>query len=569
MKQNIANTTVGKSIRTVSNFTAKEGVINYSTDINYWDEITGKYRIFSGKNKISVYRDTDLITLFGRDKYDDLGRLFVLINSMDNNNMLGVYDMHKRCYYPITSKQMLYKMLGIKSRATGATFYKKLKDLDIIKAWHNDEGKTVYYINPVYTMADRGITLTVYKLFFDTLNKVLPYKAKVSLQALCSNPSADNSQVVKYNIDTDIVTVDDKTYDPTKGIAAVSDKDKQNIFDEYILHDKPAKTYQLINGSMIAHKPTDDADTYFAVNAINCYKPTKPATTDIIGYNAWYIDIDAGRDNDNKYFRLDEVEKRKTAMMMVISCLPTPTCIISTRNGYHVYWGCYGVTDRAQWQDLEDRIIDLVPIADKAVRDPARLLRLPCTNWCKDPARMYKVEITAANKQAWDVESITECLDEMTADIKKATTDYLSIYPVPIKSTGSTANKVKITAEQTDRIKAIAALSTNTFVIPQASSGSNILDVIHKFSIAEFLQIENPSSFCCVLHDDKHPSATIYSNTDGYSRYYCGSSNCIGHGDGHGLDIIDIVMALANCSYMVAINYLSKIYNIKKSFIAA
>lgn len=46
------------------------------------------------------------------------------------------------------------------------------------------------------------------------------------------------------------------------------------------------------------------------------------------------------------------------------------------------------------------------------------------------------------------------------------------------------------------------------------------------------------------------------------------SDVCVGHGDSHGLDIIDVVMALAGCSYKQAVDYFSRIYNIIRKSLA-
>lgn len=553
-----------------SSFTEKEGVINYSTDVNYWDEKKGKYRIFSSKDRISIYRDTDLIKAFG-DKYDDLGRLFKLINSMDANNMIGIYDKHLKHYQPVTSRQMLYDLLGIKSRTTGGNFYKKLKEIELLKEWYNDEGQTVFYISPIYTMADRGITLTVYKLFFVELNRVLPYKAKMALQALCSNPAADNSQVVKWD-DADNIFVDGVLLcDSVKEISAQTEEEKMNIFNEYILLDEPAKTYQILGKGMVAHPVTTNNDTYFLVNGMNDYKPTKPKNEDVAEYRSWFLDIDCGKDETGNYFTLEEVSRRKQQIMKVINALPTPTAITDTRNGYHIYFASYGVTDPVIWQSLEDKLINITKIADSAVRDAARVLRIPGSVWIKahtglDP---YPVSILQANKQAYDSDSFNQQLDDCQVKVKAAAETYIAMYPTTtIKSNHNNVAHVNVTADRSDRLQAIMDLSMDTFTVSEAvEEVEDVNGYLHQVNLAEFLQIANPSSFVCILHDDHNPSATIYNNDTGY-RYYCASDDCTGHGDGKGIDIIDVVMALSDCTYKQAVNYLSRLYKISQKKVA-
>lgn len=544
-----------------SNFTEREGEIEFHSLVNYWDEKRGKYRIFSGKDKISIYRDTDLIETFG-NKYDDLGRLFKLINSMDSNNMLGIYDRHLKHYQPVTNKQMLYDMLGLTNHSRAAKFYDRLREIELLKEWHNDNGETVFYINPVYTMADRGITLTVYKLFYKELNRVLPYKARISLQALCSNPAADNSQVVTYD-DADNVFLDGVLYDENK-IISESEEEKNKIFNEYILHDAPAKTYQIINHAMVAHKMTTDNDTYFLVNQTASYKPIKPANTDIIGYRSWYIDIDCGRNSDGNYYSLEEVAARKQQIKIVINALPTPTAIIDTRNGYHVYYACYDIDNYDIWQQLEDKLITIVKIADPAVRDAARVLRLPGSTWIKSHTGLppYNVSIIAANRQAYDADSFQQQLNNCANDVQAAADKYIAMYSVSATNQQQHNMAAAVPAEhQSERIQAIMDLSLDTFIVPAPQKVDDIKEYLHSINLAEILQIANPSSFQCILHDDHHPSASIYHNDSGY-RYYCASAACVGNGDGHGLDIVDIVMILSGCKYRQAINYLTRIYNI-------
>lgn len=494
----------------------------------------------------------------------DLGYLLILFNSMDNNNMLGLYNQHLRHYAPITSKQGLYKLLGI-ARNAGAAFYQKLQDYAIIKEWHNDDGDTVYFINPAYTMADRGITLTTYKLFKRQLDKILPYKARTSLEALCSDRCADNSQVVSCD-DAGNVFVDGVYYDPAVEIAAQTDADKQALFNEYILHDQPAKTYQKVGKGMIAHQMTTDNDTYFCVNGQDAYKSTKPSNNDITEYRAWFLDIDAGRDEAGNYFDLKEVAKRKAAMMEVVNALPTPTAIVNTRNGYHIYYACYGVSDANQWQQLQDKLIQTAIIADPACRDASRLLRLPGSVWIKAHAGLapYPVSIVAANRQAYDAASFGTQLDACSEVVQEAAKAYNVSYPMATtkKSRTAAAGTADIT-KQSARVQAIADLSDDTFTVPAVSFVDNINDYLHQIVLADFLQISNPSSFNCVLHDDHNPSATIYQNDDTGYRYYC-ASDCVGNGDGHGIDIIDIVMALSGCTYTQAVNYLCRICGIRQ-----
>ncbi len=49
--------------------------------------------------------------------------------------------------------------------------------------------------------------------------------------------------------------------------------------------------------------------------------------------------------------------------------------------------------------------------------------------------------------------------------------------------------------------------------------------IYHDLDIAELIEIDNPRSFCCVLHDDRNPSANIFTTTNGVQKYRCCSED--------------------------------------------
>ena len=85
-------------------------------------------------------------------------------------------------------------------------FVKKMTDKKIIREWKCDNISR-YYINPIYTMTSRDITLDLYKLFKNDLDPHLTDKAKDDLAQLlyCEN---DPEYLIKlekaYNSKKDI-----------------------------------------------------------------------------------------------------------------------------------------------------------------------------------------------------------------------------------------------------------------------------------------------------------------------------------------------------------------------------
>jgi CHC2 zinc finger. len=522
----------------------------------YWNTDTNKYKAFENKKNTSIWTDTNYYDLMD-GKWADMGRLLQLMKYCDSDNMLCVYDSHKKTMIPISTENQFMDLLDFKQRAWH-DFKSKLDAGNIIKYITIADGvgnkNMRYFINPLITMRTREISTMTYKLFQEDLDQVLTPRAISNLRRHCA-------EMEELETNKSCVPINEE-------IAAQTAEEKESVFNEYILHDEPAKTYQKLGKGMVAHKMTLDNDTYFLVNDMVSYKPTKPKNEDITEYRSWYIDIDSGRDAVGNYFPLEEVARRKTKMLEVINALPIPTCITDTRNGYHIYYACYGVTDPIIWQSLEDKLISIVMIADPAVRDAARVLRLPGSNWIKYHTGLppYPVTIQQANRQAYDAESFQRQMDTCADKVQASAKTYIDMYPNALTRV---SNRKVVSAAipidcQNERIHAIMDLSDQTFTIPAAQEDVEDINMyLHQqINLADFLQIENPDSFCCILHNDKHPSASIYPNETGY-RYYCASGACSGHGDGKGADIIDIVMAISGCNYKQALNYLSRIYNIR------
>jgi|GEM_PF-1905914 len=83
------------------------------------------------------------------------------------------------------------------------------------------------------------------------------------------------------------------------------------------------------------------------------------------------------------FIDLDDVESPEVAIRILRSAgLPEPSMLVSTGGGYHCYWRLTEpVEDLAKWSDAMQQVIDALKAktnrVDKAVKDPARLLRLP------------------------------------------------------------------------------------------------------------------------------------------------------------------------------------------------
>jgi hypothetical protein len=76
----------------------------------------------------------------------------------------------------------------------------------------------------------------------------------------------------------------------------------------------------------------------------------------------------------------DGVEPHEAVMRAEAASLPSPTLVIASGHGAHLYW-CLeeGITDLGHWTGLQRRLIWLLG-SDASIKDPPRIMRLPGTS---------------------------------------------------------------------------------------------------------------------------------------------------------------------------------------------
>lgn len=80
--------------------------------------------------------------------------------------------------------------------------------------------------------------------------------------------------------------------------------------------------------------------------------------------------------------------------------------------------------------------------------------------------------------------------------------------------------------------------------------------IYSELDIAELIDIDDPKSFCCVLHDDHNPSANIFITQNGVQKYRCCSENLT-------LNIKQLIEMLGDFkSEYKAIQFIMNIYNL-------
>ena len=195
-------------------------------ETRYWREEKGRYYPWGQKTQIHLYVDNNIISVLD-DRYADAGHLLALLYNMDNNNMIILRDGHTKHAYPAATREDVYKLAGYSNKTAGLAFFRLLLDKDVIKIITVNDNKgsknyNRYYINPIFTMRDRGITLDLYKLFRESIDPYLTDFARQDLQKLIYREITGDHE---ENIEID---------NTNGGYTAVSNTDKQAEINEYI-----------------------------------------------------------------------------------------------------------------------------------------------------------------------------------------------------------------------------------------------------------------------------------------------------------------------------------------------
>ncbi len=512
-----------------------------------------------------------------------LGSLVLLLTSTDNDNFICRYDSHTKHHVPISTKEQLMEITKYNTRPSFGKFWKVLEKNNIVKILKvpsvTEKKKTYnrFVLNPLISLSIREISPSCYMLFRESLENVLPYKAREGLQELYDAQFTPPLDKIKS-----------LASEPKK---EMTEEEKIYIVREYLYDDRQEPAFYAINWAgnkgVARAQFTHETDLYWTPNAVSGVpgKKSQALESDIKTYRMAYIDIDAGYNEDGTHYLSDEdVEVRKDHMMEIIHALPQTTAIVKTRNGIQAYWCLYNIESLEKWKQLEMRLVNMVSIADAGVKNVNRLLRVPGSTWNKAAYKIeasgcapYRTIIVEAERQEWVFDDLMHQLDNTEEAVKAACESYIENFGTPIEKARKNISKKSavITTSRpgtvpsatqhadSDRIAAISNLSTETFEIPEMPTivpdcASYIRNHIN---MANFLAIDNPSNFCDIFHQDNNPSATIYENGDGGWKYVCSSAPVSGME--HGLSLIDVVCELADCEPKQAVRYIAKVCNLR------
>ena len=528
------------------------------------------------------------------------GKLLTYLNSANMICVNKFTDSNSARWKPATTQEQLRKLCGIKSKSSWDKAWNILKEHEVIKKI-KVHGKEGHYINPLYHIQQtKGhfFNVNIVQAFWRTIRPqidpwyVYDFETIVKIQ---SRPDPDvvyelqknqvfRDYVLKYNVepppfDIDFSKLKNELVAPhkevkTKGINA----NKGIPQDLSIWVDVPwtdsqgikHSNYKRGKGSVFTCSNMENV--FFTPNAIAPGAPRK--RDNVVAIRNMYVDLDFGKDKDGNYLPVEEIKKRKLEVDSFIrNVLPTPTMIVDTRNGYHVYWSikntdCLKIEEGTQ---LLRYITDVIPLADSAAKDITRLLRVPGSKHHKADKGLepYDVTIEEATPIDYSLEELRNIFEN--EELQKKTKNWCDSFAQEYLPPQKEKRPQAATPSRMTPVK--KELPPITGTIRRSEAKDYIKNNVNMFDYLFHMGYEYAASaskggglsnkFCCVLpgHDDNTGDAVIYEKDDNgqeHDKYFC---HCIE--EVRGYDIIDLHRALKGCDFDTALQDLAALKGLK------
>lgn len=529
---------------------------------------------------LPIRDDIDLFALLGGN-YDYLGR-FILIMQRHMNNLGQIIkrNTHSKIYVPVSKKSDIYTLVEMKETA-GRKFVKELEDKHLVKEYRgsylDDKGTTriqkLYYISPTIFRTAR-IHPDTYMLFREELDELLqPYCSQTLLRAwniIHSTKECDNVDDRETERFLPPASSNEATIDNTMAGFKLVPEHLKTFCDALYGSNQPL-FFQ--NYTTLINNPVPGCENLFFM-----VQPAIPGTkmhrNDAVR-EFRYVTLDVDIKKHGKALLNNELpilEEHKQAVYDILKQLPVPTATVKTRNGLQMIWKLSKAVSQEEWNHLQETLaITVGDFADRNAVKAGGILRCPGTYHKKEGTAPYPVQlINADDSRIYEPNSLLSMLSD--CDISGAVSQFFADNPQLCEKkspTSASHDVIKHTSSSsTDRIKAIKALSPidiseSTTIVGSLEEAKHYIKCQN---IAEFLDIETNAngSFCCIFHDDRHPSAFIDIDKDGYSRYVCMSSNCeLYSARGKSEDIFGVVQRLTGCSFRNALLYLMNSFKVR------
>lgn len=304
--------------------------------------------------------------------------------------------------------------------------------------------------------------------------------------------------------------------------------------------------------SILQQMNKQDYEVYFVPNS-GGYKDA-----DINKVNTVFIDLDCGRDTNKNYYSFDVVKGYKQKKLDELDrFIYKPSYVIETRNGFHCYWLVHSEATISQFKECEGRLISYFD-ADVQVKNPARLLRVPDTYWCKDIHNKVAINIIQRNDIRYYIDDLINSLPcqvikpqkEKVSVIKSNVSNY-SLSPTPKHSENQMLNMLK--NRDIEGLQEILKPEQIT-----VSSHEEVYDYLKKQELHKLLGVHR-DAFKCIVHEDNNPSAGILINANtGHHIYNCQSGNC-----GFSGTIIQVTERLTGMNRINSLRFLRKVFRIE------
>jgi hypothetical protein len=160
---------------------------------------------------------------------------------------------------------------------------------------------------------------------------------------------------------------------------------KQNNI--YVYNGNPRKKISSMNhtdnlGEVIDANINNNSDAYFYINGGRKIYAIKQFT-------CCFCDMDAGRDEQGKYFKPSIVMTKKKQFLKKINEFPVkPSWVVDTRNGYQCYWIFNDASrkmigsNKTLWSGLQKKLVNYFGGDPRAIK-PNQIYRIPYTWWRK------------------------------------------------------------------------------------------------------------------------------------------------------------------------------------------
>jgi hypothetical protein len=277
----------------------------------------------------------------------------------------------------------------------------------------------------------------------------------------------------------------------------------------------------------------------------------------ITKFNCVFVDLDCGRDSKGNYYEIDFVgEYKEIKLSELRDFVYHPSYIVETRNGLHAYWLLEDGVKLEQFKECELRLIDYFN-GDKAVKNPARLLRVPSYYWMKDPQSPFKTKLLESEGTRFKINDLIDSLPKIEgkAGREKSPTNKNCTFLISGPKPTPSANVEMVELIENRDVEALhEVLNPNPI---NFETHEEIYDYLKEQDLSEFLGLGG-CNFNCIFHDDRTPSAGIIKNDDnGHHIYNCLSGSC-----NVSYNIIQVVEQLTGMDTKSSLEFLRTVYKV-------